>query len=361
MTATAFHVRRDDLHQAEFHDAPDPASIALAPGQVLMAVDSFAFTANNITYGVFGDAMQYWNFYPAPEGWGTVPVWGFAVVARSEHPEIKAGERIFGYLPMSTHFVVQADQVSEGGFVEVAAHRRDLAAIYNQYQRTAGDPGYDAAHEAEQMLMRVLFLTGYLIDDFLGDADFFGARSVVVSSASSKTSIGLAFCLHQRGRDHCEVVGLTSRANKAFVESLGCYHRVVAYEDIATLPVVPSVFVDMAGDGSVTTAVHTHFGDSLRYSCSVGGTHWKNLAFGMEFPGPTPTLFFAPSHVAKRIEDWGPAGLQKRMSDAWAAFLPRVGGWIKVERASGREAIARVYLDTLDGKADPKRGYVLSF
>ena len=360
-TATDFLIRKDDLHQTEFVEAPDPASIELAPGQVLLAVDSFALTANNITYAVFGAAMRYWDFFPAREGWGTVPVWGFAVVERSAHPDIAVGERIYGYLPMSTHFVVTADHVNAGGFVEAAPHRRELAAIYNHYVRCAGDPGYDPAHEAEQMLFRVLFLTGWLIDDFLGDAGFFGARSVVVSSASSKTSIGLAFCLHQHGRDKCEVVGLTSTANKAFVEGLGCYHRVMTYDEVASLPVVPSVFVDMAGDTAVTSAVHRHFGEALRYSCSVGGTHWENLAFGQEFPGPRPTLFFAPSQVEKRLADWGPAGLQQRTGQAWMAFLPKVHGWIAVERASGREAIERVYKDTLEGRADPKRGYVLSF
>jgi len=227
--------------------------------------------------------------------------------------------------------------------------------------RCAADPGYDKNHEAEQMLFRVLFLTGWLIDDFLGDNDFFGARSVVLSSASSKTSIGLAWCLARRGRDKCEVVGLTSAANKAFVEGLGCYHRVVTYDDIATLPVTPSVFVDMAGDTAVTSAVHNHFGEALRYSCSVGGTHWENLAFGQEFPGPRPTLFFAPSQVEKRIGDWGAPGLQQRMGQAWMEFLPKAHGGIAVERLGGRDAIERVYRDTLEGRADPKKGYVLSF
>jgi hypothetical protein len=362
MGACDFVVRRDDLHQSTFFDAPDPSTFAPSTGQVLLAVDAFAFTANNITYAVFGDTMRYWSFFPARDGWGTVPVWGFATVARSAHPGIRAGERLYGYLPMSTHTVVQADDVTAGSLNDVSPHRRGLPAIYNQYLRTAGDPGYDPTREAEQMLFRPLFLTGYLIDDFLADASFFGARSVVLSSASSKTAIGLASCLSKRGREHCEVVGLTSGANTDFVEGLGCYSRVVAYDDIGSLPATtPTVFVDMAGDTAVTSTVHRHFGDALRYSCSVGGTHWENLAFGQEFPGPQPVLFFAPAHVDQRIADWGGAGLQKRMGDAWASFLPKVDAWITVERASGRDAIERVYRDTLDGRADPRRGYILSF
>lgn len=356
-----FLVRRDDLHQTAWFDAPDPSTLPLAPGQAMLAVDCFAMTANNITYAVFGDAMRYWDFFPAREGWGTVPVWGYATVVRSEHPGVAVGERVYGYLPMWTHFVVQADRATPQGFDDVSAHRAHLPVFYNTYLRNSGDPGYDPAHEAEAMLMKPLFMTGFLIDDFLADLDFFGAKSVVVSSASSKTSIGLAFNLMQRGRDAVEVVGLTSKGNKSFVENLGCYHRVVTYDDVKSLAKAPSVFVDMAGDGTVTMAVHTHFGEELRYSCAVGGTHHGNLSFGMEFPGPAPLLFFAPSQVEKRLVDWGGEGFQQRTSDAWKAFLGKVGGWIVVDRSNGRDAIERVYRSTLEGKADPGRGYILSF
>jgi hypothetical protein len=356
-----FLVRRDDLHRCEFRATTPASAVTLAAGQVLLAVDAFGFTANNITYAVFGDAMKYWNFYPAPEGWGRVPVWGFATVARSNHPDVPVGERVYGYLPMSTHFVADAGQVTASGFTDMAAHRQEMDAFYNLYSRTAADPGYDPAREAEQMLLRPLFFTGFLIDDFLAESGFFGAKRVVVSSASSKTSIALAFQLFQHGRERCEVVGLTSKRSVPFVESLGIHHRVIAYTDIETLDAsVPTVFVDMAGDADVTTRIHRHCGDALKYSCQVGGTHWDRLAFGIEVPGPTPTLFWAPGQLAKRMSDWGAAGFQQRAGGAWMKFLPHVGSWITVERASGKDAIERVYVATLEGRADPRKGHVLS-
>lgn len=356
-----FLVRRDDLHRREFRQAPPASSVKLASGQVLLTVDSFGFTANNITYAVFGDAMKYWGFFPAPEGWGRVPVWGFATVARSNHPEVAVGERVYGYLPMSTYFVAEVGRVTASGFSDMAAHRQEMDAFYNLYSRTAADPGYDPAREAEQMLLRPLFFTGFLIDDFFDDNGFFGAKRVVVSSASSKTSVALAFQLFQRGRERCEVVGLTSKRNLAFVEGLGIHHRVVAYTDIESLDAsMSTVFVDMAGDADVTTRIHRHCGSALKYSCQVGGTHWDRLAFGIEVPGPTPTLFWAPGQLAKRMSDWGADGFQQRAGQAWARFLPHASGWMTVERASGSAAIERVYLATLEGRADPRKGYVLS-
>jgi hypothetical protein len=357
-----FLVRRDDLHRTEFRPLPAATDVPLTDGQVLLSVDAFAFTANNVTYAVFGDSpLMYWNFFPAPEGWGRIPVWGFAEVTCSAHPAIEPGERIYGYLPMSSHFVVDAGRVSAGSFDDLAPHRQPMSPFYNQYLRVAADPGYDRSREAEQMLFRPLFATAFLIDDFLAEQHFFGARSVVVSSASSKTSIALAFQLFGRGRNGCEVVGLTSSRHRDFVAALGIHHRVVVYDEIEALDAsVPTVFVDMAGDAGVTTTVHRHFGPSLAYSCQVGGTHWHDLAFGVDVPGPTPTLFFAPDRLMKRLGDWGPAGLQSRLAAAWLRFLPCADGSVTINRSTGPEALEAVYRVTLDGKADPSRGYVVS-
>jgi hypothetical protein len=360
-SAFDFIVRKDDLRVTEFRSIPEPDDVSLADGEVLLSVDQFGFTANNITYAVFGDMMQYWSFFPAASGWGRVPVWGFAVVAKSRHPKIAVGERIYGYLPMSSYFVAKAGQVNAAGFSDISEHRRERDAFYNLYQRTAADPGYDPRREAEQMLLRPLFFTGFLIDDFLAENAFYGARSVVISSASSKTSICLASRLHKRGKEACEVVGLTSPANVEFVRELACHHRVVAYTDIESLDATaPTVFVDMAGDGDVTMRIHRHFSEGLRYHCQVGGTHWERMGAAAALPGPAPELFWAPGRLAKRLEDWGASGFQERTGKAWVDFLASVGGWMKQESASGKDALRRVYLDALEGRANPAKGYVVS-
>jgi len=102
-------------------------------------------------------------------------------------------------------------------------HRRPLPAVYNAYTRV---PRRDAAVEAIEMLLRPLFYAAFLIDDYLADHDFFGARSIIIASASSKTAVGLAHLL-SRARTH-EVVGLTAAANRAFVARLvNDYRRLV--------------------------------------------------------------------------------------------------------------------------------------
>ncbi|MBP8295537.1 MAG: DUF2855 family protein [Burkholderiales bacterium] len=361
MNIRRFEVSKANLRESRVVDAPLPA---LADGQVLFAIDSFAFTSNNVTYAVFGDAMQYWQFFPVDDpAQGQIPVWGFAAVAASHCPGVAPGERFYGYFPMATHLVVTPARLAPSGFIDGAAHRQGLHAVYNQYTRCSADPAYAQRFEAEQMLLKPLFITSFLIDDFLADNGFFGARSVLLSSASSKTAYGTAFMLAQR--PGIEVIGLTSEANLAFVEGLGCYSRAVTYAALESIdPTVPLVYVDMSGNAAVRGRIHRHFGDALKYSCAVGATHWEAMQVRMVLPGPKPTLFFAPAQIKKRVADWGGAEFQQKTAAAWRAFIARVTDpaqpWLTVERGRGAAAIARTVQAMLDGKVAPQAGHILS-
>ena len=352
-----FQVRRDDLHACRVVDGAAPA---LDPSQALLEVDAFGLTTNNITYAVFGEAMSYWDFFPAEDGWGRVPVWGFANVAAAGDTNLQAGSRVFGYFPPSSELVVQPERIDSRGFVDASPHRASLPSAYNSYALVDGLPLYEERFEAQQMLLWPLFFTSFLIDDFLGGEGLFGAGTAVVSSASSKTALSAAFLLARR--DGVEVVGLTSPGRVEFVEGLDVYHRVVAYPDVASLPATPTVYVDIAGDAQLRAAIHGHFGDELRHSAVVGATHWEAPAeeSGDPLPGPQPQFFFAPDHVRRRSSDWGREELDRRVADAWQPFVEWASGWLQVRRGEGPEAVEAAYLELLDGRTDPSVGHVLS-
>ena len=357
-----FEVDRADLHRTR---AVDDSPGALREDAVRLRIDSFALTSNNITYAVFGDAMQYWNFFPASEAapesrsWGRVPVWGFAEVVESRVAPLEPGRRVYGYWPMSTELVVEAGRFDEGGFHDLAAHRRAMAGAYNRYSFTDTDPIYRPDREAHQMVLWPLFFTSFLIDDFLADNDRFGASTVVVSSASSKTAIGAAFLLADRAG--LRVVGLTSEGNADFVRNLGCYHDTVTYSDVERLPDGDAVYVDIAGNLDVRAAVHAHYGDRLRYSMVVGGTHWDHEAnVHAEGVGPKPVFFFAPSQIAKRTKEWGASTLDDRVGEAWGRYSAWVDGWIVFERCNGPEQVEAAYRALLVARVDPRTGYVCS-
>jgi hypothetical protein len=353
---TDFLVKRDDLRQCRIAES-EVADVA--GGQALLRVDSFGLTANNVTYAVFGEAMSYWDFFPAPDGWGRVPTWGFAEVERSETEDVEPGARLYGYLPPSTHVVVTPTDANDQGFADGSPHRAALPSAYQRYLATNADPFYRSDSEDLQMLLRPLFFTSFLIDDQLADDGLATRGPILISSASSKTAIAAAFLLARR--EGVELVGLTSPANADFVSGLGIYGQTVTYDEIDSLRRGSATFVDIAGDGEVRLAVHSHFGDELAHSMLVGFTHWQEAGAGQgELPGPAPTFFFAPDRVVKRSKDWGGAGLRTRVADAWHPFCEWAAGWLDVVRGQGFEAVQSVYLDVLEGRVDPKTAHVLS-
>lgn len=357
---TILIVRKDKLEQTRLLQQPDAP---LSAGQVRVRVDRFALTANNITYGAFGDAMQYWAFWPVEEsGWGVIPVWGFGQVVQSLHPGVAVGERLYGYWPMADQAVLTPARLNAAGFTDAAPHRAGLHAVYNQLLRCATDPFYTSESEDAQALLRPLYITSWLIDDFLADNGCFGARAVLLSSASSKTAWGTAFEL--RRREGIEVIGLTSDANRAYCESLGVYSRVLGYDELDRLDAaLPLVYVDFAGNAALRRRIHERF-TALAYDCSVGGTHVDQLGGGRDLPGPRPVLFFAPAQIKKRHGDWGAAELGERLVRAWHAFAAAATRstppWLNVQHHRGPQAVQAAYAQVLTGRSDPRVGHMLS-
>lgn len=361
MSNTTLLVRKNQLADTRLHTAQ---ATALADGQVRVHVDSFALTSNNITYAAFGEAMNYWQFFPTGEdGWGIIPVWGFATVLQSLHPGVAVGEKIYGYFPMASQAVLSPARLNNSGFYDGAPHRRELHPVYNQYLRCNTDPFYTASTEAIQALLRPLFITSFLIDDFLADNDFFGATggAMLLSSASSKTAYGTAFQLAQR--PGIEVIGLTSASNVAFCESLGCYSRVLSYEQLDQIDANRAcIYIDFAGNAGLRQRVHSRF-VNLKYSCAIGGTHVTQLGGAKDLPGPRAMLFFAPAQIKKRSADWGAPVLAERLVQAWQAFLQRAtegpAPWLTVQRHAGQAAMEAAYRAVLAGGGDPRVGHIL--
>jgi NADPH:quinone reductase-like Zn-dependent oxidoreductase len=345
---TVLEVRTDDLRTTRF---TEHAPTVPADGEIVARVRHFGLSANNITYGLLGEMVGYWRVFPAEPGWGRLPMWGVAEVVASAHPEITEGELLFGYVPMATHVMLTPGKVRDGGFADVSAHRQALAPAYNNYRRLDADPLYDPDHPGDLPLFLPLFALSFLLDAYLTDQ----ARTVVLSSASSKTSLGLARLLAARG---VEVVGLTSPRNAPFVTDLGI-GTTLTYDQITDLPATETVFVDVAGNAAVRAAVHEHLRDRLVRSVLVGATH-GSVQPGPELPGPEPTWFFTPDHMRDRIREWGPAEFDRRFGAALREFAAWTRSWLTITTATGQEQVRATYLSVLDGSADPAIGHLLT-
>lgn len=355
---TKLIVNRTKIDEARIVERAAPA---LAEGEVRVAVDRFALTANNISYALAGESIGYWRFFPDAEaGWGSVPVWGFGEVIESRAGDVPVGTRYWGFFPMASDLVMVPSKANDRSMIDAAEHRRELPYVYNQYVRVNDDPEALAEIADLRSLMFPLLTTSYVLDDFIADNAGFGADQVMLGSASSKTAIGLAYYLRERGG--MAVVGLTSPRNIGFVEGLGLYDTVVAYDAIETLdPQAPSVLVDMSGDGSVVARVHRHFGEGVKASIGVGATHWSAGRPPRDLPGARPMFFFAPSQIAKRDDDWGAGVLMRRAGTANIAACHRLAAQMAVVEARGAEAIAAAYAEMVNGRTPPDRGLILSF
>ena len=355
-------VNRGDFRDTKLVDMPEGN---LANDHIRVDIGPFALTANNITYMVTGDLIGYWKFFN-PEAYGIdaqdtaskmgrMPVWGYGTVTESKCDSIKIGARIYGFFPIAKSMDIKPTKLTPLGFQDGADHRVPLHPVYNNYTLTANDPSFVSALDNIQPVLRPLFTTSFLIDDFFDDNDFFGAEQVILLSASSKTALGTAFCL--KNRNAAQVIGLTSSGNMKFTASTGFYDLVENYDNISNLDASKkTAIIDMAGNGEVNAGIYDHFGDNLVYNCMVGKSHWQGAPPPKVKKGAPPAMFFAPDQAKKRVEDWGGAGFAKNLAASWIPFCDSAQTWLTISKREGATALLECYNDFVDGQADPSQG-----
>jgi len=352
------------MNRSRFEDLSieQVAAPSAADGEVVLALDRFSLTVNNVTYAAFGEALRYWEFFPTGvEGQGLLPVWGYADVLESRAEGIDSGQRCFGYFPLATHLVVRPGKTGPRSFRDESPHRRELPEVYNWYQRSDNDPAQPAAAEPLHAIFRPLFVTAFGLSDFLAENEFFGAEQVVISSASSRTGYSVAFGIGLHS--DIDVIGMTSERNLAFVRGLELYAQALAYGDLEQLDASrPTVYVDIAGNPDVQLRVHRHFGDRLVHDAAVGAAHAHAPPQPSEkLPGPQPSFFFAPEWVARRQSEWGADEFNRRVGEAVAAFFGHVTRHklIEIREQTGFEAAREVLIEMLAGRTDPAIGHVI--
>ena len=335
----------------------------LAAGEILVSVERFAFTANNISYATAGDSLGYWQFFPPigeqAEDWGVVPVWGFGKIIASTIEGSLVGERLFGYFPPAKELTMTPSKVFPERFVDSAAHRTALPRGYNLYRRVSAEPGYDSSLDNYRMLLWPLFITSFCICDAMKLNEWYGAEQVVIISASSKTSIGLAYALDEE-QNAPTVVGLTSGRNKRFVDSLGLYDSTLTYDGLDALDTsLPTIIVDMSGNSDVLGALHKQLGENMRFCINVGYTHWDAANENKDIIEARSEFFFAPTHIRKRVAEWGAAGFDEKTSNFLTQTVAKSREWLKLNTMSGLEGLADVYPDVCAGRIPPDTGIII--
>ena len=350
----SFLVHKTDLFQTSIlqNNISD-----LDNGEVLLQIEKFAFTTNNVTYAVAGHTLKYWNFFPAEEPWGIIPAWGFAKVVATKNDALKVGQRFYGYLPMSSHLKVLPGKISSNGFIDFAAHRKKMAVIYNSYQ--LADANTNNQLEDYIPIVKPLFATSFLNYHFLKGEAFFDADQIILTSASSKTALGLAFLLKQNQTDHQKkIIALTSKGNVDFVSNTGFYDQVLTYENYKDLAEDASTVVDFAGNGPLLKKLQTHFFQQLKYISLIGLTDWKKGIKGLDIP--QSKFFFAPSYAQKFVAEFGPDAFMNQLMSVMQQFIYKIKNDITISEIENLEGLSELYAAMLKGDVDPSRGYIVT-
>ena len=219
-------------------------------------------------------------------------------------------------------------------------------------------PLYEEDNEDQQMLLWPLYFTSFLIDDFLDDEGFFGAKAAVLSSASSRTSSALAYLLDRAGRD---------RGGRAHLTAERRVHRVAR----RLRPRRPLRGARLAR--SRAGRLRRHVGRRKGPKCRPRplGRRAQALRRGRDHPPrgprrrrgtgrPEAGLLLRARPAAQAHGGLGREGVNERLAETWRQYVDWARGWLRVEHGSGPEDVERIYRELLDGKSDPAVGHVLS-
>jgi Protein of unknown function (DUF2855) len=354
-----FQIRKDNFATNRVVETAAPT---ISDGEILVKIDRFAFTANNITYAVLGDKLGYWQFFPpsdADTGWGIIPVWGFADVVASKAPEIPVGDRLFGYFPPAHFLTMTPARVTEQRMLDASAHRAKLPPGYNNYTRVNAERGYDRKMDNARMLFWPLHMTSFCLWDLLKEKNWFDAKQIVILSASSKTSIGLGHAL-AGDASAPPVIAVTSPRNLGFVNQLKLYKQATTYDELGDIDAsIPTVIVDMSGNGDVLGRLHMHLGDNMKRCINVGLTHWGDAKPQPGIIVERSEFFFAPGHIQMRMKDWGPDEFAKRTSAFLKDTAVKTLGLLHFEKLDGLNGLAALYPDVCEGRVAPDQGLIV--
>jgi hypothetical protein len=356
-----FQIRKDNYLTHRIVEI-DLSQDELQENEVIVNVDKFGLSANNITYAVVGDMLGYWQFFPPhtnDEVWGVLPVWGFANVTRSNNPEVKVGERIFGYFPPSTQLKLKPTHVSDLVWVDGSLHRQKLPQGYNLYRRVEAEPSYHPSQENERMLLFPLHITAFALYDFFASKSWFGAQQIVLISASSKTSTGMAYGI-QKDQNAPYSIGLTSPNNVETVKGFDAYDAVISYDDLEHIDASkPTTIVDMSGNKAVIGRLHKHLGDNMTFCSNVGFTHWTEGGKNPDIIQERSEMFFAPTVIQQRIQDWGMDGFNQKSAEYLAHSYACSRNWLKMTDIDGITGMQSIFDDLCHGKLPAEKGLIV--
>jgi hypothetical protein len=363
----------------------------LQHNEAILQVEMFAITANVVGYAVAGEALKYFDFFPIRSHnntssrsmdqndlFGRVPTWGICRVIQSNNKDLKLGMRFYGMVPITNHpqaFTVKPSPLQNGSFIDLAPHRKNRDVVYNTYVVAQSNtdllyPGIQ--YEIPMILLRPLFLTAWLLKETVIGLN---CNELVITSSSSKTGMALAWCVSKYNLQHhpskkITIIGLTSKSNVSYLQSLNLYHQIIIYDDIKTKPLPSSTksnnnnttcIVDLAGNVAILRQIQSLY--EPKAILVVGATHLEASDLSISLTGegfrsdlPKPSFFFAPKVAGKMIKELGNVPFQQRVSQDFITFVKE--SQLEVHVADSPTSISEVYEGFVRGTIPAKESWI---
>jgi hypothetical protein len=193
----------------------------------------------------------------------------------------------------------------------------------------------------------------------LQEKSWYGAKQILILSASSKTSIGLGYAL-QADENAPNVIGVTSKRNLEMVEGLNLYDHSLSYDAIQEIDSnIPTLIVDMSGNGSLLAALHTHLGEHMVRTINVGLTHWMNAKGQKGIITERSKQFFVPSQAEKRIKEWGMATFNQKTTNFILEASAKTSQWMNFRTIEGLSGMADIHQAVCEGRIAPNEGLIV--
>lgn len=350
------------------------------PDHIVLRIDKFSMTQMTIGYLMKGFTRTfggYHHFFSSKEdGVYRSAAWGIATVIESGHLKVPVGTRLFGPMPICKYFhqkVLRTIPASRNGDDPPVVEFQNEDMPFNmqrfqEYEILAPSSAEDPEFEDWKLATKEIYTMAFYMDEQLL-TETGQINSVIISCASSKTAMALAYCLKMRGgsaieREMEHLVGLTSKEHYDFVVSTGLYQEVYTYDDVESLPTDKTiVYMDFKCDGALRQAITLKLGTNLMYNMVLGPAVFQKRMKDQVFEKRAREVIFDESTWRERrrmVAEVTKTGRNEKLRNSYKAYVERMKRYITVRHSCGLEQVKDVYENIYGNKASPAELHVCS-
>eukprot|EP00927_Polykrikos_kofoidii_P080152 TRINITY_DN77022_c0_g1_i1.p1 TRINITY_DN77022_c0_g1~~TRINITY_DN77022_c0_g1_i1.p1 ORF type:complete len:496 (-),score=63.70 TRINITY_DN77022_c0_g1_i1:25-1512(-) len=341
--------------------------------QVLLQVDKFSFSHLSLGYllkGFLRSFAVFHQIHPSSEDKTfRSGCWGIATILETNHSKVTAGTRLFGFFPPCRYAVCSVGAVvapaTPSDTARIVLSSDDVPFNFSRFlECEVLDPGMcaDPSWDDWRIAMKEPYTAAFYMDEQLL-VETGMIKRVIISCASAKTAIALAYCLRMRGM--ANVIGVTSESHREFASSTDLYHEVISYDEVQSLPTNQcAVFVDFRCDEGLRQTIAKRLGTQLMCSMLVGPSTFQKKATELRFEqarGREVSFDEAAwRQRRRRVAEVTQTNRDETLRYSFAAFVERMRRHIRLRTVSGSSAFIEMYASVYSNLSPPGEAYICS-